>query len=78
MIIKKLCDLKMAHKKIDKRWSCSSSILERLSLKDIGAHVKTEEKDRFEAPQPENQNNPIPVLVTSASRTYQDNQESHS
>ena len=36
------------------------------------AHVESEEKDRLEAAEPENHNNPIPVLGTSAPRTHQD------
>ena len=51
---------------------------EKVNKAEETAHIETEQKDLSEAPQPENQNNPIPVLVTSASRTYQDNQESHS
>ena len=56
---------------------------EKVNEAEETAHVESEEKDRLEAAQPENHNNPIPVLGTSAPRTHQDkdgtnNYENHS
>ena len=45
---------------------------EKVNEAEETAHVESEKKDRFEAAQPENYNNPIPVLGTSAPRTHQD------
>ena len=45
---------------------------EKVNEAEETAHVESEEKDRLEAAEPENHNNPIPVLGTSAPRTHQD------
>ena len=43
---------------------------EKVNEAEEAAHVGSEQRDHFEAPQPENQNNPIPVLGTSKRRIY--------
>ena len=42
----------------------------KINEPEKAAHVGSEQRDHSEAPQSENQNNPIPVLGTSKRRIY--------